>query len=177
MATWSAPLPPNDVVAGDPGHPEMHNQLVDAITEARANVDVAETTAAWATVTGKPTTFAPIVGTGATQAAAGNHTHAGLTADAAAGTASIRTLGTSATSAAAGDHTHAGLTAGAAGVATVRAIGTTATTAAAGNHTHAGLLAGTAPTVADSAATDVAGLVADYNALLAALRTRGVLSA
>lgn len=30
---------------------------------------------AWAQVTGKPTTFAPIVGTGATQAAPGNHTH------------------------------------------------------------------------------------------------------
>lgn len=31
---------------------------------------------AWADVTGKPTTFAPIVGTTATTAAAGNHTHA-----------------------------------------------------------------------------------------------------
>lgn len=144
MATWNAPLPPNDVEAGDPGHPEMHNQLVDAITEARDNVDIAETTAAWADVSGKPSTFPPTIGTTASTAVAGND---------------------------------ARLTAGAAGTATVRAIGTTATTAAAGNHTHTGLLAGSASAVADSTATDVAGLVTDFNALLAVLRTRGVLSA
>jgi hypothetical protein len=141
MATWSAPLPPNDVVAGDPGHPEMHNQLVDAFTEARANVDVAETTAAWATVTGKPSTFPPVIGTTATTAVAGND---------------------------------ARLTAGAAGVATVRALGTTGTTAAAGNDVR--LLTGTATAQADSVATDVAGLVADFNALLAKLRARGVIA-
>jgi hypothetical protein len=47
------------------------------------------------------------LGTGATQAAAGNHTHSALTADQAAGTASVRTLGTGATQAAAGNHAHA----------------------------------------------------------------------
>src|SRR5690606_22163933 len=144
MATWNAPLPPNDVEAGDPGHPEMHNQLVDAITEARGNVDTAETTAAWATVSGKPTTFPPTIGAAADQAVAGND---------------------------------ARLSAGAAGTATVRALGTGAARAAAGAHTHTGLMTGSAPTAADSAATDVTELVADYNALLAALRTRGVLSA
>lgn len=39
-----------------------------------------------------------------------------------------------------------------------------------------GLLAGTASAVADSTATDAAGLVTDFNALLAVLRTRGVLA-
>ncbi len=141
MATWTAPLPPDDVVAGDPGHPTMHNQLVDAITEARTNVDTAETTAAWATVSGKPTTFPPTIGATATTAVAGNDTR---------------------------------LVAGAAGTATVRALGTTATTAAAGNDVR--LLAGTAAAQADSTATDVAGLVADFNALLAKLRTRGVIA-
>lgn len=29
----------------------------------------------WSTLDGKPSTFPPVVGTGATQAAAGNHTH------------------------------------------------------------------------------------------------------
>jgi hypothetical protein len=101
---------------------------------------------AWGDVTGKPATFPPTIGTTATTAAAGNHTHPGLAADQAAGTASIRTLGTGAQQ------------------------------AAAGNHTHTGLMSGSAPTVANSTATDVAGLVADHNSLLAALRTRGVLA-
>ncbi|QVJ03058.1 hypothetical protein KGD82_13570 [Nocardiopsis eucommiae] len=39
-----------------------------------------------------------------------------------------------------------------------------------------GSLVGTAPTIANSTATDVEGLVADFNALLAALRSRGVLA-
>lgn len=114
MATWTTPIPPNDVVAGDPGHPGMHNDLSDNITEIRTNVDLA------------------------------------LPAN------------------------DPRLTAGAAGVATVRALGTTATTAAAGND--ARLLTGTAVAQANSTATDVAGLVADFNALLAKLRTRGILA-
>lgn len=40
----------------------------------------------------------------------------------------------------------------------------------------AGLMEGSAPVVNNSAAADVATLVADYNALLAALRTRGVIA-
>lgn len=112
MATWSTPLPPADVEAGDPGHPEMHNQLRANIVEARANVDLA---------------------------LPANDTR---------------------------------LTAGAAGVATVRALGTGATQAAPGT---AGLT-GTATAQANSTATDVAGLVTDFNALLAKLRTRGVIA-
>jgi hypothetical protein len=45
----------NTAKAGDSGHPEAHNQIVDAITEARTKVDAAEKTAEWASVTGKPT--------------------------------------------------------------------------------------------------------------------------
>lgn len=56
-----------------------------------------------------------------------------LASDAAAGTASRRTLGAGATQAAAGNHTHTELTPQAAGTPSVRAIGATATTAAAGN--------------------------------------------
>ncbi|MCM8555347.1 head fiber protein [Streptomyces sp. STCH 565 A] len=55
-------------------------------------------------------------------------------------------------------------------------IGATASTAAAGNHTHTGLLSGAASAVNDSTATDAAGLVEDFNALLVALRSRGVIS-
>lgn len=39
-----------------------------------------------------------------------------------------------------------------------------------------GLMTGSATAVADSTATDAAGLVEDFNALLAALRSRGVIS-
>ncbi|MFG2670491.1 hypothetical protein [Streptomyces sp. NPDC048445] len=84
------------------------------------------------------------------------------------------TIGATASTAVAGND--ARLTAGAAGTATVRAIGSTATTAAAGTHTHTGLLTGSAATVNNSVATDAAGVVTDFNALLAALRTRGVIT-
>lgn len=56
------------------------------------------------------------------------------------------------------------------------ALGTTASTAAPGNHTHSGLLTGSATAVNNSTATDVAGLVTDFNNLLAALRTRGIIT-
>lgn len=59
-------------------------------------------------------------------------------------------------------------------------IGTTGTTAMAGNRTptatiRGGMLQQTAQ--ADSTAVDVAGIVTDFNALLAKLRTAGVLAA
>lgn len=114
MATWTVALPPDDTVAGDPGHPALHNLITNNLVEVRANVDLALPAA------------------------------------------------------------DSRLTAGAAGTATVRALGTTATTAAAGNDVR--LLTGTAVAQADSTATDVAGLVADFNALLAKLRTRGILA-
>ena len=56
-----------------------------------------------------------------------------LASDAAAGTASRRTLGTGAQQAAAGNHSHTGLTEQAAGTPSVRAIGSTGTTVVAGN--------------------------------------------
>lgn len=84
-------------------------------------------------------------------------------------------IGATASTAVAGND--ARLTAGAAGTATVRAIGTTATTASAGDHTHANqLMAGTAPVVNNATAfADLPAAVTAYNALLAALRTRGVI--
>lgn len=67
------------------------------------------------------------------------------------------------------------LTAGAAGTATVRALGTAATTACAGND--ARLLTGSA-TAVNNAATfaDLAAATTAYNALLTALRNRGVIT-
>lgn len=53
------------------------------------------------------------------------------------------------------------------------ADGTTVLTIAADS---AELLASTAPAVNNTAASDVAGLVTAFNALLAALRTRGVIT-
>lgn len=52
--------------------------------------------------------------------------------------------------------------------------GTTASTVAVGNHTHPGLLTGSGSAVAN--ATDEASAVTQLNALLAVLRTRGVIS-
>lgn len=89
------------------------------------------------------------LGAGAQQAAAGNHTHPGLTADQAAAIASVRTIGLGALQAAAGNHTHAGLTADqAAGVASVRTLGGGALQAAPGNHDHAGVYEPADPTLA-----------------------------
>lgn len=119
MANWTAPLPKNGqpISAGDTGHPEMHNATVACIKEIRTVVDGVEAAApAWADITGKPSTFPPT-------------------------------------------------------------IGTTASTAAAGNHTHTTYVAkGSGNAQADSTAEDVSALVTDFNALLARLRTAGVLS-
>ncbi|MGW1433122.1 hypothetical protein ACWD6K_31440 [Streptomyces sp. NPDC002431] len=79
------------------------------------------------------------------------------------------TIGATATTAVAGNDSR--LTAGAAGTATVRALGTTATTACAGND--ARLLTGTATAVNNAAA---APTQAEFNALLAALRARGIIT-
>lgn len=58
---------------------------------------------AWDDVTDKPTTFPPVIGSGATDAVAGND--ARLTAGA-AGTATVRAIGSTSTTAAAGNHSH-----------------------------------------------------------------------
>lgn len=83
------------------------------------------------------------------------------------------TIGTTAATAVAGNDSR--LTAGAAGTATVRALGTTATTACAGND--ARLMTGSATAVNNATEfADLAAATAAYNTLLAALRTRGVIS-
>jgi hypothetical protein len=115
------------------------SRLVDQRTPLPASVDASKVAAALKPSGTAATTDEALraLGTSSATAAAGDHTHAGLTADQAAGTASIRTLGTAGTQAAAGDHTHAGLTADqAAGTASIRTLGTGATQAAAGTHTH-----------------------------------------
>ncbi len=101
------------------------------VTERTMTMPAATT---WTTISGKPSTFTPTIGTTATTAAAGNHTHTtSLATD--SGTSSI-------TLASAGKYK---LTAGGTSVIftmpTLLTIGTTATTAAAGNHTHTTTLA------------------------------------
>lgn len=128
---------------------------------------------AWGDITGKPATFAPTINATATGAVAGND--ARLTAGA-AGTATVRAIGATGTTVVAGND--ARLTAAAVGTASVRALaGGTATTASASDHTHTGLLTGT--TAALNNATEFADLAeatTAYNALLAALRLRGIIS-
>ena len=43
MAEWSTELP-GPAAEGNPGHPEDHNKIVDAIREVRTNVDDIELT-------------------------------------------------------------------------------------------------------------------------------------
>lgn len=43
MADWTTELP-GEAVEGNPGHPEDHNKIVDAIREVRTNVDEIELT-------------------------------------------------------------------------------------------------------------------------------------
>lgn len=83
------------------------------------------------------------------------------------------TIGATASTAVAGNDTR--LTAGAAGTATVRALGTSSTTACAGNDSR--LLTGSA-TAVNNAATfaDLTAATTAYNTLLAALRTRGIIT-
>lgn len=222
MATWTAPLPPSDTAAGDPGHPGMHNELVVALTEVRTNVDLnlpANDPRLTAGAAGTATVRA--IGATATTVIAGNDARL---APAAVGTASVRALaGGTALTASASDHKHViaditdsgafgktlmgadsngtaqlalGITAtgssiieatNKAAAATAIAAGTpgsgvlNATTAAAaqtaiGITAATMLLTGTAPTIANSTATDVPGLVTNFNALLTALRTRGVIA-
>lgn len=147
MATWTAPLPPDDTAAGDPGHPGMHNELVVALEEVRTNVDLA---------------------------LPANDSR--LTAGA-AGTATVRAIGATATTTVAGND--ARLSAAAVGTASVRAlVGGTALTASASDHTHTGLMTSTATAVNNAAVpfADLSAAATAYNTLLAALRTRGVIT-
>lgn len=119
MAEWKKPLPNGgqSIAAGDTGHPDMHNAAVECIKELRTAVEAVESAPpAWGDITGKPTTFPPSIGSSATTAAAGNHSHADY------------------------------------------------------------VVKGSKNAQADTTAEDVAGLVGDFNALLAKLRTAGVLA-
>lgn len=145
-----------------PGGRTVHNVPIAAAASGGGAV-------AWDDITDKPTTFAPTIGATAGTAVAGND--ARLTA-AVAGTASVRAIGATGTTVVAGND--ARLSVAAAGTASVRALGTAAGTAAAGND--ARLLTGSATAVNNSVATDAAGVVTDFNALLAALRTRGIIT-
>lgn len=171
MATWTEPLPPDDTVAGDPGHPGLHNLITANLSEVRTNVDLAlpaNDPRLTAGAAGTPTVRA--IGTTATTVVAGNDARLSVGA---AGVATVRALGTTADTAAAGNDSR--LVAGAAGVATVRALGTTATTACAGND--ARLLTAPAPAIPDAANfADLTAATLAYNTLLAALRTRGILT-
>ncbi|MGO2634435.1 MAG: hypothetical protein ACTH9H_11870 [Galactobacter sp.] len=95
MADWTTHLP-DEAAKNDTGHIQDHNDIVAAISEARTNVDAAEKTATWGQVANRPSTFPPTVGTTATTAAAGNHTHADLAkaTDLAALTARVEALET-----------------------------------------------------------------------------------
>lgn len=112
---------------------ERRITLAEFLVEAGAG---GETSVAWADVTGKPTTFPPVIGATATTAMAGN--------------TALLVLGTTATTAKAGDYTPPNAS------ATVKGLVNAAATQAA------------------SVATDAAGIVTDFNALLAKLKTAGI---
>lgn len=126
---------------------------------------------AWGDVTGKPATFAPIVGNTATTALAGN--------------TALLTIGTTATTAKAGNYAPAwgdvtgkpatfppaiGSTAttALAGNTPLLAIGTTATTAKAGNAVQTATQT-TATAIAPGTATNVQGILAELAARITAL--------
>lgn len=108
----------------------------------------------WDDVTGKPATFPPVIGTTATTALAGNTTIPAASSTAPAALAAAAAVGTGTTFARA-DHAHA-----IPGVSVGAVRGTVLIQAAQTNST----------------ATDVAGLVTDFNALLAKLRTAGIIA-
>lgn len=114
------------------------------------------TSIAWADVTGKPATFPPTLGTSATTALAGNGTAAAATKLATARTISL-----------AGGVTGSASFDGSANVS-ITATAAAATTATVGAVKQAA-------TQANSTATDVAGVVADLNALIAKLKTAGIM--
>lgn len=160
----------------------------DALTLGGGGSEPTEIT--WSDIQDKPATFAPIIGTTATTALAGN-TAIPTPATVAPLVNGTATVGTSALYARQ-DHVHP-LQTSVATLATGRtfslsggATGTSGTFNGSANSTIPVTLA--TPTIAvrggvlqapaqtDSVATDVEGLVADFNALLAKLRTAGVIA-
>jgi len=142
----------------------VHNDTVSgyAITEGTTSILYLPEYPTWSTLTGKPSTFAPSIGTTATTAAAGNHTHtASLATDTGISSITLASAGkykltaggssvifTMPTIPAAATWSNLSGKPNFATVATsgsyndltnrptILTIGTTANTAAAGNHTH-----------------------------------------
>lgn len=107
LATDPTVYGPNDLVfATDTGELKRGNGT-DAYSDLLAigGNDGEPASVAWADVTGKPSTFAPTIGTTATTAKAGNYAPAW--ADVTGKPATFApTIGTTAATAAAGNHTH-----------------------------------------------------------------------
>lgn len=119
----------------------------------------------WAQVTGKPATFAPA-----------DHTHtASQISDASTVGQNVLKAANAAAARTAIEAGTSSLTVGSVAGAALAAAGAagSASTAARSDHTHP---IPKAATQADSTAEDVAGLVADFNALLAKLRAAGLLA-
>lgn len=131
--------------------------LGDIIQELQAGENSGPSTVAWTDITGKPATFPPTLGTTASTALAGNGTAAAATK-----LATARSIA---------------LTGGATGSANFdgTANASIAVTLAAATTSVAGAVK-QAATQANSAATDVAGVVADLNALIAKLKTAGIMA-
>lgn len=132
---------------------------VELAKEVATQIDAAAGggTVAWADVTGKPSTFPPVIGTTATTAKAGNYTPAW---DDVTGKPAVIAAGADAAAA---------RTAIGAGTSNLT-IGTTASTAAAGNHTHTAA-AVTATAIAPGTATNVQDILAELAARITALET------
>jgi hypothetical protein len=72
------------------------------------------------------------------------------------------------------EHSAADITSGTLNIARIP-TGTSSSTVSLGNHSHTGLMTGSASAVADSS-EETSPTTAEFNALLAALRSRGVIS-
>lgn len=165
----------------------MPTELAKVVAAA---IESAGTSVTWDEVSGKPATFAPTIGTTATTAMAGNTPIPAASTVAGAALAAAGAVGVSAAYARA-DHVHplpaipAASTTAPANLAAAAAVGT-GTTFARADHVHAipGVSAGaTRGTVLiQTAEADLAGgadlptTVTKVNAVLAKLRTAGVLS-
>ncbi|TCN51795.1 hypothetical protein EV641_109186 [Rhodococcus sp. SMB37] len=128
----------NGQAGGTPLSAERLNERDAAIVAAQSAVTAAASTAVWGSVSGKPSTFPPVIGTTATTALAGN-----TPIPAAATWANIS--GKPAVVAAGADAAAARTAIGAGTGNSNLALGTTGTTAAAGDHTHTAAQVGAAP--------------------------------
>lgn len=127
--------------------------MADRLNHMEAGISDAEKSAVWGTVSGKPTTFPPTIGTTAATAKAGNYQPAW---DDITGKPAVIAAG-----------------ADAAAARTAIGAGTPYNLPAATTSANGGVKKMAAQ--ADSTATDIEGIVADLNALLAKMRTAGMM--